>query len=121
MKNLLLVGLGGFFGSVLRYSMYLLIDKRFLTSFPLATFSVNVIGSLILGIVIGLSLKGTFSEPMRLLLAVGVCGSFTTFSTFAMENLNLINQKETAVLFIYTTLSIFIGISAAWIGQWLVK
>lgn len=121
LKNILLVGLGGFMGSTLRYAAYLLIDKRFDTSFPLSTFTVNIVGSFLLGIILAYSTRGALAEPMRLLLAVGLCGSFTTFSTFAMENLNLLSQREIFTSFIYVALSVIIGIAAAWFGQWMVE
>ena len=67
LKNILLVGLGGFVGSILRYAAYLLIDKRFDTSFPLSTFTVNIVGSFLLGIILAYSTRDALSEPMRLL------------------------------------------------------
>jgi CrcB protein len=121
LKNILLVGLGGFVGSTLRYLAYVYIDKRFAGLFPAATFSVNIIGSFILGILIALYLKNSLSESMRLLLAVGICGSFTTFSTFAMENFSLLSQKEILTSFIYISLSMIIGLGAAFAGQWIGK
>ncbi len=118
-KNVLLVGIGGFLGSSLRYLTYIFIDKRFESTFPLSTFTVNIVGSLLLGILVGISLKESLSEPMRLLLAVGICGSFTTFSTFAMENLNLLSQRDMATSFIYIAASVILGLAAAFLGQWL--
>jgi CrcB protein len=117
LKNILIVGLGGFIGSILRYLTYLFIDKRFEITFPLSTITVNVIGSLLLGIVIGLSLKDNLNEQLRLLLAVGVCGSFTTFSTFALENFNLLSQREIMTTFLYIGASVFLGLVAVFIGQ----
>jgi CrcB protein len=121
LKNILIVGLGGFIGSILRYLTYLFIDKRFEITFPLSTITVNVIGSLLLGIVIGLSLKDNLNEQLRLLLAVGVCGSFTTFSTFALENFNLLSQREIMTTFLYIGASVFLGLVAVFIGQWIGK
>jgi CrcB protein len=121
LKNILLVGLGGFLGSTLRYLVYIFIDKRFTGSFPVATFSVNIIGSFVLGLLVALFLKNSLSDSMRLLLAVGLCGSFTTFSTFAMENLNLLSQKEILTSFLYISLSVVIGLAAAFTGQWVGK
>lgn len=120
-KNLLLVGFGGFIGSTLRYLTYIFIDKRHSLSFPMSTFTVNIIGSLILGIIIGLSLKDSVNENMRLFLAVGICGSYTTFSTFALENISLLSQKDLFVSFIYITASIVLGLGAALLGQMIVK
>lgn len=120
-KNLLLVGFGGFIGSTLRYLTYIFIDKRHALSFPMSTFTVNIIGSLVLGIIIGLSLKDNVNENMRLFLAVGICGSYTTFSTFALENISLLTQKDLFVSFIYITASIVLGLGAALLGQLIVK
>lgn len=120
-KNILLVGLGGFLGSTLRYLVYIFVDKRFVGSFPLATFSVNIIGSFLLGLLVALSFKNNLSESMRLLLAVGLCGSFTTFSTFAMENFSLLSQKEIMISFLYISLSVIVGLAAAFAGQWVGK
>lgn len=120
-KNLLLVGFGGFVGSTLRYLTYLFIDKRHALSFPMSTFTVNIIGSLVLGIIIGLSLKDSVNEHMRLFLAVGICGSYTTFSTFALENISLMSQKDLLTSFIYITASIVLGLAAALAGQWVGK
>ncbi|MTI40258.1 fluoride efflux transporter CrcB [Fulvivirga lutimaris] len=121
LKNIVLVGLGGFLGSTLRYLVYLFVDKRFIGSFPMATFSVNIIGSFLLGLLVALSFKNSLSESMRLLLAVGLCGSFTTFSTFAMENFSLLSQKELMTSFLYISLSVVIGLAAAFVGQWVGK
>ena len=122
LKNILLVGLGGFAGSVLRYLAYISIDKNLPMSWPLATFTVNIFGSLILGFIYGLLHKTTFvSQDTRLLLAVGFCGSFTTFSTFAFENLQMIQQKAFLSLISYTGLSLIIGIGAAYLGFFLAK
>ena len=117
MKNLLLVGIGGFGGSVLRYVTYLYFDKKFITIFPLATFTVNIIGSLIIGIIIGLSLKGNMvNNQMKLLLAAGFCGSFTTFSSFAFESYDLLQQKEILTSLLYIGLSVILGLIAVYGG-----
>ncbi len=121
LRNIVLVGLGGFIGSTLRYLVYLFVDKRFIHSFPIATFSVNIIGSFLLGLLVALSFKNNLPESMRLLLAVGLCGSFTTFSTFAMENFSLLSQKDIMTSFLYISLSIVIGLAAAFAGQWVGK
>ena len=118
-KNILIVGLGGFAGSIARYLAYILIDKRFPSSYPISTLSVNIIGSFILGIITGVLLKTTMtSDAARLFLAVGFCGSFTTFSTFAYENLFLINQKMSSVAIIYISASLILGLLAVFAGHW---
>jgi len=114
-KNILLVGAGGFMGSVARYLAYILIEKRITGYFPLSTFTVNITGSFILGVIAALAFKSNLSESLRLLLAIGFCGSFTTFSTFAYENLQLINQKPFIALG-YTIASLVVGIFLTYIG-----
>ena len=86
MRQLFFVFIGGGLGSVLRY-----IISRYLnqtgSGFPLGTFTANILGSLLIGIIIGLAAKNnTLSQNQTLLLATGFCGGFTTFSTFAYEN-----------------------------------
>lgn len=121
MKQILLVGVGGFTGSILRYLVYLWIDKRWDTVFPFATFTVNIVGSLLLGFILGLFIKSNLSDEMRLLFGVGICGSFTTFSTFAMENVTLLEQKDLTSTISYLIASVVIGILVALAGYWLGK
>ncbi len=120
-RNLLLVGIGGFTGSILRYVTYLLIDKKFTSNILFSTLTVNVIGSLILGLVIGFSLKENLSEQTRLLLAVGFCGSFTTFSAFAFENFNLLQQREVLTSLLYIGMSVILGLIAVYVGLLIAK
>ncbi len=122
MKHILLVGIGGFVGSVLRHLTYLWLDKKYEGLYPWSTFSVNMIGSLVLGILVGLMVKSnTVSSEVRLLLGVGLCGSFTTFSTFSMENMSMIQQKEVVTMLIYTVTSLVLGTLMAFGGYWLGK
>ncbi|MTI21283.1 fluoride efflux transporter CrcB [Fulvivirga sp. RKSG066] len=110
LKNILLVGLGGFFGSIARYLVFLLIDKRWSTAFPLSTFTVNIVGSLILGFFAGMLIRHHFTESARFFIAVGFCGSFTTFSTFAYENMQLLWEKPwMAAIYIIASLSVGLG------------
>lgn len=118
-KHLLMVGIGGFIGAIGRYLVDQLIARD--TGFPWHTFTVNIIGSLLLGFFLGYFTKHIdVSESMRLLLTVGFCGSFTTFSTFAVQNYQLIQEKPFTAL-IYTVASFTIGLTAAWAGLWLAK
>jgi len=107
--NILAVGAGGFIGAVLRY----LIGKitiRENTVFPIKTFAINVIGCLIIGLITVLAAKNTHIDQRWILfLKVGLCGGFTTFSTFALETTDLLKGGHTAVAFLYAVLSIVVG------------
>ena len=122
MMNFLLVGLGGLIGSVLRYGVYLLVDKYHTTGFPMATLLVNVIGSFLLGALFALSIKADwFNEQYRLLLMVGLCGSFTTFSTFAIENYQMFKDGLAINSALYMLASVILSIAFVFVGIWSVK
>jgi fluoride exporter len=115
--NILAVGFGGMAGSIARYCSVMLIDKRLNPVFPYGTLAVNILGSFVLGCIIGLNLKGSLSENVRLLLATGFCGGFTTFSAFAYENISLMNQKTYGSAISYIVVSIVLGLVAVWSGM----
>ena len=121
-KTLLLVGIGGAMGSVLRYLTHWLTSKYFQSSFPLSTFLVNILGSLLIGLFIGY-LGKYFPEnhPLKFLLIVGFCGGFTTFSSFALENYNLLQNNNQITAYIYIAASIVLTISAVGLGSYLSK
>ena len=100
----------GFFGLVIKSD-----------SFPYATGLVNIIGALIMGIIMGLALKGQISPTLRLFLATGICGGFTTFSAFAWENLELLQQQRYGSFLVYTAGTLALGIIATAIGYLLAK
>jgi protein CrcB len=83
LKSILIAGIGGFIGTVFRFLVSRYIQVTYLSVFPWGTFLVNILGSLLIGIFYGISEKGNFMSPeWRIFLTVGICGGFTTFSTF---------------------------------------
>jgi len=119
LKNLLLVGLGGAAGSILR-SLFAIWFKH--SSFPLATLLVNIIGSLVIGMVIAVSLRNSsFDANWRLFLATGLCGGFTTFSAFSAEGLQMLQQQRYGVFVLYVGGSLLLGLLATWLGFSLMK
>ncbi|MBO5595047.1 MAG: fluoride efflux transporter CrcB [Prevotella sp.] len=111
-RNLLLVALGGAGGSVLRYLL-----SNINTSFPWGTFAVNVLGSFLIGLLVGLMSKGVLSPEMKLLLVTGFCGGFTTFSTFANESFSMMKAGDVLLTALYVGASVIIGILAVWGGM----
>jgi fluoride exporter len=117
--KILLVGLGGSLGSMLRYVSAKSIDAKINSIFPYGTFTVNIVGSFIIGIVYALVLRKTGSDNWGVFLGAGFCGGFTTFSAFAVENLNMINQRMISTSLVYVVISISLGILAVATGTWI--
>lgn len=118
-KNFVVVGIGGTIGSILRYAAIVAIKNA---SFPYATFSVNILGSFIIGAIAGFALRdATFGDEWRLFLATGICGGFTTFSTFSLECLQMLQQNRYGAAGIYIATSVILGIAAAFGGWALTK
>ncbi|MDR3093444.1 MAG: fluoride efflux transporter CrcB [Bacteroidales bacterium] len=115
---LLLVGAGGAIGSMLRYLTSQLVAQRMAQYSSLwGTFAVNVIGCLVIGAVFGLSERyGWFSPQLRLFFATGICGGYTTFSTFAYENIELLQQDNGIIGFAYIFISIVTCLTATFVG-----
>ena len=117
MKQLLLVGVGGFIGSIARFWVSKLNVYFHILSIPMGTLTVNILGSFIIGIITGISAKNELISPsLRLFLMVGICGGFTTFSSFTNENLTLLQNGQIISALIYTGLSIFLGFTAVYLG-----
>ncbi len=121
MKQIILVFLGGGIGSALRY----VIGKALHSpaySIPLGTFTVNMLGSLFIGLILGFALKQSSETSNTILfLAVGLCGGFTTFSAFAFENYELLKNGQLLNFILYAFGSLFLGIVAVIVGIWLSK
>jgi CrcB protein len=117
--NLLIVGLGGFLGSIARFVTGRMIDEKMNAVFHYGTLTVNLVGSFIVGFVYTLAIrKGIVPEHWRLFLGVGFCGGFTTFSAFAWENMNLLQQKLVFTSILYISVSLVAGIFAVVAGSW---
>lgn len=116
-KNILLIGLGGFVGSIARFLVSRLNNRMEWLSIPMGTLVVNVIGSFLIGFLIGISEKSPIlTVELRMFLMVGLCGGFTTFSSFTGENLMLMRNGQFLPLFLYTGLSILLGFAAVYFG-----
>ncbi len=119
MMKLLAIGVGGFLGSILRYVIGKSVDGKMNTLFPWGTLSVNVVGSFIIGMVYMLAMRKVgITENWRMFLGTGFCGGFTTFSAFAWENVNLLDQKLVGTSVMYISASITLGLLAIVAGGW---
>lgn len=117
MKNLLIVGLGGFLGSASRYSIYLLLNKYVQDKLFLSTMLINLLGSFLIGYLGGNGIKA--HPVLGLLLITGFCGGFTTFSTFSAENLKLLREGFYLHFSIYLVASVVGGILMCLLGFYL--
>ena len=115
--KILLIGLGGFLGSVARYVTAKFVDDKLSPAFPYGTLTVNILGSFLLGILYIIALrKAGLTENGRLFLGVGFCGGFTTFSSFTVEGLYMLQHQRWLNFIIYTIASISLGLIATIIG-----
>lgn len=120
MIDCLVVGLGGCIGSILRY----LIGKIPVETngFPIHTLGINVIGCFLISLIVSLATKNTQMDPrLVLFFKTGVCGGFTTFSTFSLETQQLMQTGQYTMAIIYVLCSILLGIFAIFAAQWILK
>ena len=116
-KNILLVGLGGATGSILRFLCQKWIASFTSLSFPLGTFLVNITGCFLIGLFFSYGTKHEyFNYNMQLLLMTGLCGGFTTFSAFTLESMGLIKEDKTGLFLLYIGGSVILGLLATWFG-----
>ncbi len=122
LRNLLFVATGGAIGSVLRYLISTNLHKAYPNFSPYGTFTVNMLGCLLIGILMGwINAQKLMNPQLQLLLVAGFCGSFTTFSTFAHEaNLMLLEQKPLQSI-LYLGLSVTVGLGLAYLGYRLTR
>ena len=118
MQAMLLVGAGGAIGAMARYGMSVLIGRFWPMSFPLATLLVNIIGSTCMGLLIGLLVRTlpAAAPEIRLFVAVGVLGGFTTFSSFSLDTISLIERGELAQAALYVGLSVVVCLAGLYCG-----
>lgn len=121
-KAMLIAGLGGFIGTVFRFLISRYVQISFASTFPWGTFMVNIIGSLLIGVFFGISERGQMMSPeWRLFLTVGLCGGFTTFSSFSNDALLLLENRELFRFAAYSGLSFFLGILSVFLGRAIIK
>ena len=113
MKPLLLIGFGGGIGSICRYLVQVLITRHFAGAFPAGTLLVNITGCFIIGLLFGLANRHAWlTLEWRLFLITGICGGYTTFSSFSYESINLIKEGNYALFISYVFLSVGVGLLA---------
>ncbi len=121
-KAFLAVFFGGGIGSVLRYGVQMLLHEKIVSyNFPWSTFAVNIAGSFLIGLFYSLSARFQLSDEVRLFLTAGLCGGFTTFSTFSNDSLALLKQGEIMMFAVYVILSVALGLLASCAGAAIAK
>ncbi len=121
MKLILAIGTGSFIGGVLRYLLSQFVQTKFLSTFPFGTLSVNIIGCFLIGLVFGLTDRGSLTQEWRLFLATGLIGGFTTFSAFSNETVSLLRDGQFWYATAYISVSVLVGLLATFIGIAIIK
>ena len=122
LKSLLIVGTGSFIGGAMRYLLSTYIKNMYGQTFPWGTLVVNLLGCFVFGIIFALFSKyNSTDNTFCLLLTTGICGGFTTFSTFANESLQMIQNGNIGEFIGYMATSVIVGIALIALGYWIVK
>jgi CrcB protein len=114
MSGFLFVGIGGAAGSMLRYAISLIPSKN---TFPFLTLITNILGAILIGCITGFAMKRNVNKNVMLLLKTGLCGGFTTFSTFSLEAYSLMQSGKLPLAVIYAAASLFGCIGGVWLGR----
>ena len=118
MQNILIIGVGGFFGAIVRYAVGLWIGQKWGRSFPLGTFFINMSGSFLIGFLMALFTERLMINPQwRMFLVIGFLGAYTTFSTFEYETGALIRDSEWLIASLNVVLSVTTGFAALKLGE----
>jgi fluoride exporter len=121
-RIVLLIGVGSFIGGICRFYSQLVISRYFSSPLPYGTLTVNVAGCLLVGFIYGFADRGNLLTPeWRLFLTTGFCGGFTTFSTFSLEGVLLMQDGEFLYLAMYTALSVILGFGSTYLGMLVIK
>jgi len=120
MRILLLIGTGSFIGGICRYLLSQFIQSKFFLAFPFGTLGVNIIGCFAIGLVFALSERTNMTSELRLFLATGICGGFTTFSAFSNETFGLLRNGQLWYAAAYIASSVVLGVFATFIGYSLI-
>ncbi|MDP2561864.1 fluoride efflux transporter CrcB [Psychrobium sp. 1_MG-2023] len=120
MNNLLLIAIGGAFGAVSRYGLAYLAINLFGKGFPFGTLIANFVGSFLMGLLFGLVESGQLLPQARIALGVGFLGALTTFSTFSLDTLLLLQQGEWMKALLNVLLNVILSLAAAFLGLWLI-
>ncbi|MFN5422106.1 MAG: fluoride efflux transporter CrcB [bacterium] len=122
LRNILLVLTGSALGGTIRFIISVYLQNKIVSKFPLGTFVVNLIGCFLIGVIFSFVARNSIgNDDIKLLLATGFCGGFTTFSAFAIENLDMIRNGNHATALTYIILSIILGIIATLLGTFMFK
>ena len=121
-SSLLIVGVGSFIGGAIRYLLSLFMKNLCGQGFPWGTLSVNLLGCFLFGIVFAIFSKSSSTDStLYLLLTTGICGGFTTFSTFANESIQMLQHGNIFGFIAYVATSVMAGLALIALGYWIAK